>query len=886
VEEQYGKISENDQKERQKILDDVRKAQENRRERKEEIKDIRERKERGELLTQKELAILSMEEAPSKENAFSDVEKTDQSKSKNNQEKNQSAGTKEKSNREAKKEISDKALEKADFLNLKKEDLEKIDSFAGLSEAKQILVLKSLNQLAVEESKAKAFSKQQEEMKQAGLFGRFIKGFTKESKLIKLEREAFNEATTGGIKAHGNVIKNLSDIVGKGPEIELEKDGEIKIKYLGESVFGKDGLSGPEKRQLDYFNDIANRLSLIPEEYSFKTAGKKEQKEYAQMFDKYEEAKKNIMETLEKNGLDEKTIFQKMNEAENNIKLNQFLNANLDVAKYVKGIDGKSRLPKELMYKGLERTAYGAVGYASRWAAIGAFGVVGAPLGAAVFGGFRAGQRAKKELINRERASRKGVEDTGAEAKNFMTAENLFTKMENLRKEIEEIDGSELPKQEKENQLKKLNERLAARISYTQEKIDAGLVNYGKGSDAMLSRFNLIESLSGAIVESKMSGFSEKNLEDIKKLTRKRGDFENGEKIFRKGELSFQEKAHMEMMGIPYREITETQEKARGEARKNLSLEDRMRSFLDFRGEAISARQKDYILRKALKGAGISAGFAFGGYMIRYATDWFVWGKGDAEVIKGETQTSVKLEPLSTGIEEPPVGRHSWWKDKEIIPEEVPEGTNIGEGTLREKDSVDLNSEYGAELITEKPNIGAEEIEKYSSDPRSAFEAMEKEPKISAEDYEKIKNYFTTDEMERFIFRVNNFQDEGKIIANIIESGNDEYISKILNPDTTGSLVNLNKDFLEGLHYARDFGGEKGFNLILHKMEDGSVKFGIDGPGALGRYNWGEGGKSWLFKSNADFTEDNLREALAFVKKAADSFYKGPSDYTKEGMSG
>ena len=80
MEEQYGKISENDQKERQKILDDVRKAQENRRERKEEIKDIRERKERGELLTQKELAILSMEEAPSKENAFSDVEKTDQSK--------------------------------------------------------------------------------------------------------------------------------------------------------------------------------------------------------------------------------------------------------------------------------------------------------------------------------------------------------------------------------------------------------------------------------------------------------------------------------------------------------------------------------------------------------------------------------------------------------------------------------------------------------------------------------------------------------------------------------------------------------------------------------------------------------------------------------------
>ncbi|PJE73701.1 MAG: hypothetical protein COV02_01140, partial [Candidatus Terrybacteria bacterium CG10_big_fil_rev_8_21_14_0_10_41_10] len=724
-------------------------------------------------------------------------------------------------NKEPNKEISNKTLEKANFLNLKKEDLRKIDSFNGLSEAQQILVLEGLNQLAVEESKAKAFSKQQEEMKQAGLFGRFVKGFTKESKLIKLEREAFNEATTGGIKAHGELIKALSEIAEKGPEVELEKDGGVKIKYLGESVFGKDGLNGPEKRQLNYFNDIANRLSLIPEEHSFKTAGKKERKEYDKMFGEYEEAKKKMMETLEKNGLDEKTIFQKMNEVENNIKLNQFLNANPDIEKYIEGVKGRGRLSRELLTKVGGKVFYGGVGYVSRVVPIAAFGAVGAPLGAAAFGGYMAGLRARKELINREKASRKGVEDAKAGAKNFVKVEDspnefgiatgLIGKLKKLLEEEDQIKNSEMQESEKEIALKKLNERLAARISYTQEKIDAGLVNYGKGGDAMLNRFNLIESLSGAIVKSEMAGFSGNNLEDIKKLTRKRGDFEYGNKIFRKGELSFQEKAHMEMMGIPYREISEEQEKARGEARKNLSLEDRMRSFLDFRGEAISARQKDYIYKKALKGAAISAGFAFGGYAIRhFAGEWFGWDKGGAGVIKGETQTGVDLKPPSTS--------------------------------------------YDAELITEKTDIGAEGIEKYSSDPRMAFEAMEEKPRISAEDYAKIKNYFTTDETERFIFRVNNFQDEGKIIANIIESGNDEYISKILNPD--------NYEFLEGLHYARDFGGEKGFNLILRKMEDGSVKFGIDGPGALGRYNWGEGGKSWLFKANADFTESNLREAL------------------------
>mgnify|MGYP001607762942 FL=1 len=90
--------------------------------------------------------------------------------------------------------------------------------------------------------------------------------------------------------------------------------------------------------------------------------------------------------------------------------------------------------------------------------------------------------------------------------------------------------------------------------------------------------------------------------------------------------------------------------------------------------------------------------------------------------------------------------------------------------------------------------------------------------------------------------------------------------------------------FSGGKHIIKNF-YEKGFNLILKSGEGGKTIFGIDGPPALGKYNWGEEGKSWLFKADAEFNEENLNKAVKFIKKAADTFYKGPSDYTKQGWS-
>src|SRR3989344_1745534 len=118
-------------------------------------------------------------------------------------------------------------------------------------------------------------------------------------------------------------------------------------------------------------------------------------------------------------------------------------------------------------------------------------------------------------------------------------------------------------------------------------------------------------------------------------------------------------------------------------------------------------------------------------------------------------------------------------------------------------------------------------------------------------------------------------------LADILSgSGVKDSLSKVLNYEVTDS----NYKFSGGQHIIKDF-YEKGFNLILKTGENGKTMFGVDGPSALGKYNWGGEGKSLFFKANAELNQENLNKAVKFIKKAADTFYKGPSDYTKQGWS-
>mgnify|MGYP001592668531 CR=1 FL=1 len=675
-------------------------------------------------------------------------------------------------------EISDKVLEKAGVLNISKEDLGKINGFKELSTGQQRLALENLSQIALSDIKEGALAKQKESYKKTGFFGKLLSGVKKNYNLVKFEREKAKEVTEGGIARHGENLKNLVDIIKNGPPLEYNNNGAPEIKFLDPEKF-------PDKQKaiIEAFNEAASEFSMIPEERGFVTAGKKERNTYLAAKMKYEMATRGAMEALQKSGLKEKEMFSKMNTAESYIRMQQFFNTNRDIEKELYDIKNKNILVKIFKNTAGEKAVYMAGGYLARASAIGVFGAIGAPLGAAITGGWIAGSRASKELAEREKLARKGVEDKSLQAKNFVKAENLSGKLEEVLVIAKNIDDL-LVAQPDSPEIKKIASSLFARIKYTKEKLDNGLVNFGQETSAMLNRYNLLQKLAEAGVMAEM----------IK------------------------------------------------DGGSNLNLEKRLDSFLDLKRKNISKKRRNYIIKKAFQGAGIAASFAFGGYLIRhFAGEWFGWDKKTEAAIKtsGEIKEVENAVPGGvTAISEnyPPEETMIINRGVRAMPESYPpkETIIIGRGVRA------MPEHY--------PGVGG--VKDSVLELKTELAAAAK-PEIT----EKLADIFSGSSVK-------------------------DSLAKMLNYE----VADANYKFSGGKHIIKNF-YEKGFNLILKSGEGGKTIFGIDGPPALGKYNWGEEGKSWLFKADAEFNEENLNKAVKFIKKAADTFYKGPSDYTKQGWS-
>jgi len=243
--------------------------------------------------------------------------------------------------------------------------------------------------------------------------------------------------------------------------------------------------------------------------------------------------------------------------------------------------------------------------------------------------------------------------------------------------------------------------------------------------------------------------------------------------------------------------------------------------FLDFQEERISKAEKKHLVYQTLKGAGIAASFAGAGYLIRHFAGHWFGWDNKAG---NAINHGEKINEAGNTIP----------KGVRATPENYPP-----EKTIIISRGIRATSEHYPEAESVK-NI----LQLKTELPISVAPVTEK-------------------------------------LADILSgSGVKDSLSKILNYGVTDG----NYKFSSGQHIIKDF-YEKGFNLILKTGENGKTMFGVDGPPALGKYNWGGEGKSLFFKANAELNEENLNKAVKFIKKAADTFYKGPSDYTKQGWS-
>ncbi|MDZ4221526.1 MAG: hypothetical protein U1C18_01480, partial [Patescibacteria group bacterium] len=472
---------------------------------------------------------------------------------------------------------------------------EAVPHFNSLSQGKQLLVLENLQQLTLGRIQEEAQDKYRAGVQESKWRGRLWKGITKHFQVRKLEKATAQELQEGGIEAHKTMLWELTRLTQSMPEVEVQNDGTLAIGYAREFE-----SATPEQQEIvSAFNQVANKFARMPEEWSFSTASKKEQQQYMAAKQTYDEAKNKLLTARYEQilvGGDERAAealsMDYVNEAEFAVRMNQFLNTNPDVEKQLQSIKNEKALTKAIKDIFVERTGLLVGGAVVRSFTISTLGWVAAPIVGAGIGAWRGKARAEETLVEREKAARKGVEDTSEEARQFINAENSgYTLTNQINSLMDEIDKNG----------EKISRKLAsleAVVKFTRDKIDAGHVNYGTQEDRLRNRYNLLREV--AYAQAVVCAYS--------------GDSEVASKIMR-----------------------------------------RMNSTLTSREQKITKAQSAYMKKQMLKGAAYGAGFALAGAGIRHVAGQAAEATGLDEKF-GRAMSSVWGSDEATNTEAPAVG--------------------------------------------------------------------------------------------------------------------------------------------------------------------------------------------------------------------------------------
>jgi hypothetical protein len=449
------------------------------------------------------------------------------------------------------------------------EDLKSVEGFDALSRGQKKFVLENLAQMALADVKDEAkeefaagfksiAGKDKKFLEKAGALTENIwRGFSKTYHVAKLEKMKAQEVKQGGMKEYGEILKKLTEGMQDCPDV-IEKNGRLEMQFL--QAEGGSEVSGTVKK----FNDAANEFMRLPKAWGYEDAKIKpgQKKLYEATKLRYEEARAEALNAM-KEPFGEMNACVNMNNAEAKIFLNQFFDQNPDAENEIISLGNKNEFVRAFKDFGKgNRLAFGA-GFVIRSLGVVGIGAIAAPIAGGVIGGWQSRLRAKESLVEKDRASRRGILDKSAEAKNFVDAEDLNSKLEKMIQEADRAIDDD-----------KEFSRLLARINYTQGKIDKGLVRFGRDSEALNNQYCLMGKLAEA-----------KSLWEIK----------------RSNKLS--------------EEVGEKKD-----------LNSRLNKFLDFKKQNIGAKRAAYVNKKMAIGIARGACFASLGWALRhFAGEWFHW---------------------------------------------------------------------------------------------------------------------------------------------------------------------------------------------------------------------------------------------------------------------
>lgn len=661
VVESYGdKIDGEEAEYRKSIIKELEIVKINRREHRDRINTAKEKLRKGELISSVEAGLLRAEEIIEEE-LSEDLLSPSILKNTENDMKSEEAPV----NKEKEEEVILETSFKEDSGKEQKEQGEQKgqearDEFVPLSIGQQKLVEENLRQLNFGRIKNEAEEKFKKNIREAGFLGRFWQEASRKYQIAKLEKEKAKEVAGIGLDLNGEMFKQLAKGMKEfGPDVEIKENGDLTINFISENEF--DSLSPNQKRVLKNYNDVAARFSRLPEEQGFNTADKKDKGRYEELLTEYKKAQKNVLPILVESNNSDKAGLMRMNRADFGIKMNQFLTNNVEVEKNLEKIKDENVWKKVFKNTLTEKGVYMGAGYLAKTLAIGAMGVIGAPLAAAAVGGLVSNRRERANLKKNEMLARVGNEEKSSAAKNFVKADTLVA---NIDRNIRQINVENVSDGDK-NKAQELKKTLALRIRYIKNKMDHGLVDYGE-ADSLISRTE-----------------------------------EENEKSKRR-----------DIVGNRYLLINKLSEAMIVSDQDNLLSENgetakRLAGFIEFQKQRISKEERKRLIVQTLKGAGVAGGFALAGSLIRHFSEAWIEQKQSTPPLP------IPPEETNTVLETEPVGVQAV-AEKTILSDNAEDV--VGVKAEAEIESVDINKEEpsGVEATVEKDVVISGETEKVS----------------------------------------------------------------------------------------------------------------------------------------------------------------------------
>lgn len=594
-------------------------------------------------------------------------------------------------------EQKDDVLEKFKEFNIGEEEIKTLKGFSDLTPAQQFLVYEGLKQMSLVEVKegaknavdAKIQSKikivtsdmgfwRRNSTKVVNAFNGIIPGLTKKYDIAKKEKEGIRNLKTGGLPLQKNNIAELTNMI-SAMKIDATLDqGKIKVNYLP----NRESLNAEQNSSLNNFNDIAYKFSQIPKDWAFKTANKKQQEEYRSQETQYFRAKADALEVLGKDPSGGDALFE-MNKADYQVKLMQFLAAHPDIDKEFSKIENQSALRKMMSGEAAARGSYMAGGFAARHTLTGLIGLGGLPVAAASFvamplaaagvGAWRARDRAKTGLNEKDITGRKTnveAQKTNIEMQRLQVVDEInklvpleYNRSINIREEWLKTTATKEQRNKfgalkaKYDEIKKVYDK------QNEKERDKTVKHFYLADDftnkLQISEFatqtKLNESIQGAELSDPKKGFE--LYEDYKtalynlkvriqyteeKLESGLVNFGSGNSLKSKLDLVQALSEARTTLILNYKDLEDKEKELKGEeaTRKEQKLKDDTSRDLEKRfndlfaskyfkfNQSLSEARKKYIKKEMIKGAGIGATFAIGGMLLRELAGQFGIIKG------------------------------------------------------------------------------------------------------------------------------------------------------------------------------------------------------------------------------------------------------------------